>query len=224
MNSIHEKISKTKKIVQEAVTKFGTREIALAWKGGKDTTTLMHIILTMYDGLIPFRVMFNDTTLEFKEVYDYIEKMTKQWNLQLLVVKHDERELSEYHSTENEERKKELSRIMKIHSLNKALVKYKLKGYMLGIRWDEHPARANEKYFSPRENHIRIHPLLHFTEKDIWEYIKLFNVPYLELYDKGYRSIGEKPFTKKASGKSERSGREQEKEEMMGKLRQMGYW
>ncbi|OGH11911.1 MAG: hypothetical protein A2857_05665 [Candidatus Levybacteria bacterium RIFCSPHIGHO2_01_FULL_36_15] len=224
MNSIHEKIAKSKAIVKKTVRLYGTNSIAIAWKGGKDTTTLMHIILTMYDGKIPFKVMFNDTTLEFKQVYKFINQVSELWNLNMLVVKHSNEKLKEYHKTKNKERGKELSRIMKIDSLNRALKIHKLKGYMLGIRWDEHPARAFEKYFSKRPDHIRIHPLLHFTESDIWQYIKLFNVPYLKLYDKGYRSIGEKPFTKKAQGTSERSGREPEKEELMEKLRQMGYW
>lgn len=70
---------------------------------------------------------------------------------------------------------------------------------------------------------MRIHPLLEFTEKDIWDYIKNFGVPYLKLYDQGYRSIGEKPFTKKTKS-TERSGREKDKEKIMGRLRDMGYW
>ena len=58
---------------------------------------------------------------------------------------------------------------------------------------------------------MRIHPLLHFTEKDIWKYIKNQKIPYVSLYDKGYRSLGEKEFTKPAaSGGGERSGRQKD--------------
>ena len=72
---------------------------------------------------------------------------------------------------------------------------------------------------------MRIHPILHFSEKDIWEYTKHFGVPYVDLYDKGYRSLGEKPFTKPVpAGGNERSGREREKEELMQRLRKLGYW
>ena len=221
--TLQDKIAKTKKILKQAEKKYGINHIAIAWKGGKDTTTLMHIILTMYNGVIPYRVMFNDTTLEFPQMYKFIEKVAHQWNLKLLIERHSELDLANYKKARGLALKEEISRIAKINSLKRALKKYKLKGYMLGIRRDENPARKNEKYFSPRPDHIRIHPLLDFTEEDIWRYIKLFNVPYSPLYDKGYRSIGEKPFTKK-SGTTERSGREQDKEKMMEKLRQMGYW
>lgn len=223
MQALRKKIIKTKKILKQAEKKYGFENIALAWKGGKDTTTLMHIILCMYDGVIPYRVMFNDTTLEFPQMYKFIEKVAHQWNLNLLVERHSDEDLANYHKARGMALKEEISRRAKINSLNRALEKYKLKGYMLGIRRDENPARKNEKYFSPRPNHIRIHPLLDFTEEDVWNYIRLFNVPYSPLYDKGYRSIGEKPFTRRSKD-GERSGREQNKEKMMEKLRQMGYW
>ncbi len=221
--TLQDKIAKTKKILKQAEKKYGFNDIAIAWKGGKDTTTLMHIILTMHNGIIPYKVMFNDTTIEFPQMYKFIEKVAHQWNLNLLIERHSDKDLSNYKNARGIALKEEISRIAKINSLNRALGKYKLKGYMLGIRRDENPARKNEKYFSPRPNHIRIHPLLDFTEEDVWTYIRLFNVPYSPLYDQGYRSIGEKPFTKKSSG-NERSGREQNKEKMMEKLRQMGYW
>lgn len=223
MQTLQEKIFNTKKILKKAEKKYGFENIALAWKGGKDTTTLMHIILCMYNGVVPYRVMFNDTTIEFPEMYRFIEKVAHQWNLNLIVERHSDEDLINYHKARGITLKEEISRRAKINSLNRALEKYNLKGYMLGIRRDENPARRNEKYFSPRPGHIRIHPLLDFSEDDVWKYIKLFNVPYSPLYDKGYRSIGEKPFTKK-SKQGERSGREQNKEKMMEKLRQMGYW
>ena len=79
--TLQDKITKTKKILKQAEKKYGINHIAIAWKGGKDTTTLMHIILTMYNGVIPYRVMFNDTTLEFPQMYKFIEKVAHQWNL-----------------------------------------------------------------------------------------------------------------------------------------------
>ena len=150
MQTLQEKITNTKRVLKQAEKKYGFKNIALAWKGGKDTTTLMHIILCMYDGVIPYRVMFNDTTLEFPQMYKFIEKVAHQWNLKLLIERHSDEDLTNYHRARGMALKEEISRRAKINSLNRALEKYKLKGYMLGIRRDENPARANEKYFSPR--------------------------------------------------------------------------
>ena len=147
-------------------------------------------------------------------------------------------------------------------------------GVIVGVRADEEGSRSKERYFSPRDKnndwdigdqppefwgqyktdfapgtHIRIHPLLDWTELDVWEYIRRENVPVVSLYfDRGegkrYRSLGCWPCTNPVestaknlddiieelkSGKfaniAERSGRAQDKEDGGGleELRKDGY-
>ncbi len=147
-------------------------------------------------------------------------------------------------------------------------------GVIVGVRSDEEGSRSKERYFSPRDKnndwdvadqppelwnqyktefapgtHVRIHPLLDWTELDIWEYILKENIPVVSLYfDQGqgirYRSLGCAPCTKpvestaqsveeivaelkdgKFSNIAERSGREQDKEDGGGleDLRRDGY-
>lgn len=147
-------------------------------------------------------------------------------------------------------------------------------GVIVGVRSDEEGSRSKERYFSPRdkkndwnigdqppefwnqyktdfapETHVRIHPLLDWTELDLWEYIQRENIPIVSLYfDRGegkrYRSLGCWPCTltvdstastideiveELRSGKfaniAERSGRAQDKEDGGGleELRKDGY-
>ncbi len=147
-------------------------------------------------------------------------------------------------------------------------------GVIVGVRSDEEGSRSKERYFSPRDKnndwdiagqppefwnqyktdfeqgtHVRIHPLLDWTELDIWEYIEREHIPTVSLYyDQGdgtrYRSLGCWPCTKPISSNSqnvqeiilelktgqlsniaERSGREQDKEDGGGleALRRDGY-
>lgn len=147
-------------------------------------------------------------------------------------------------------------------------------GVIVGVRADEEGSRSKERYFSPRDKqndwnvgdqppelwnqfktdfspgtHIRIHPLLDWTELDIWKYIERENIPITNLYfdngkGKRYRSLGCYPCTTPVestaktvkdiiveleSGKfaniAERSGREQDKEDGGGleTLRREGY-
>jgi sulfate adenylyltransferase subunit 2 len=147
-------------------------------------------------------------------------------------------------------------------------------GVIVGARADEEGSRSKERYFSPRDTHsewdvaeqppelwnqfntdfapgthIRIHPLLDWTELDIWEYIERENIPIISLYfDQGlgkrYRSLGCAPCTgpvdstartvpeiieELKSGKfaniAERSGRQQDAEDGGGleTLRREGY-
>jgi len=147
-------------------------------------------------------------------------------------------------------------------------------GVIVGARSDEEGSRSKERYFSPRDKrsdwavgdqppelwnqfktdfapgtHIRIHPLLDWTELDIWEYIGQENIPITSLYfDRGkgerYRSLGCYPcttpvqstaknvqeiVTELKTGKfvniAERAGRAQDKEDGGGleTLRREGY-
>ena len=147
-------------------------------------------------------------------------------------------------------------------------------GVIVGARADEEGSRSKERYFSPRNQqsswdvgdqppefwnqyktefapgtHLRIHPLLDWTELNIWEYIERENIPTVSLYyDHGtgirYRSLGCGPCTKSVdstatnvqeiivelkTGKfaniAERSGRAQDKDDGGGleTLRRDGY-
>lgn len=147
-------------------------------------------------------------------------------------------------------------------------------GVIVGARADEEGSRSKERYFSPRDKnndwdiaeqppefwnqyktdfapgtHVRIHPLLDWTELDIWEYIKRENIEMVSLYfDQGdgkrYRSLGCMPCTNpvestaknvdeiieelktgKFANIAERSGRAQDKEDGGGleELRKDGY-
>ncbi|MCM2325693.1 MAG: sulfate adenylyltransferase subunit CysD [Candidatus Woesearchaeota archaeon] len=99
--------------------------------------------------------------------------------------------------------------------------------------------------FGKDTQHVRIHPLLHWSELDIWEYIKKENIPVAKLYyskeGKRYRSIGCEPCCSpvasnacdinniidelKTTKTKERSGRAQDKEDEynMQRLRSLGY-
>jgi phosphoadenosine phosphosulfate reductase len=125
--------------------------------------------------------------------------------------------------------------LLKTAPINKTITDRNIQALFTGIRWDEHGARENESYFSEREipPHTRVHPILHFSERDIWNINFALDIPYNDLYERGYRSIGTKSGTVKSSNMpaweqdlentSERLGRSKEKEKMMEQLRVWGY-
>ncbi|MBI5449689.1 phosphoadenosine phosphosulfate reductase family protein [Candidatus Gottesmanbacteria bacterium] len=224
MNSLDKKIAISQDVILKAYKKYGCT-LAVAWTGGKDSTVLLDLVRNVFKGKIPFPVMFNDSTMEFEEIYSFIEKITQQWSLRLHVVKHLKNDIKQFYKLPTMKEKEQFSRQMKIHAIDHALHRYHYKGFFVAIRWDEHASRSHEAYISRRSDHIRFHPILHFTEKDIWNYIKSKNIPYVPLYDHGYRSLGEKPFTRPSKdGEGERSGRESGKEIIMEQLRDLGYW
>jgi phosphoadenosine phosphosulfate reductase len=130
--------------------------------------------------------------------------------------------------------------LMKTVVFNEFLERNKIKGIFQGLRWDEHPARFNDEYFEYKEGgflvpeHTRIRPILHFTEKDLWDTYAAFKIPYCVLYEKGYRSLGAKTtsqisvegvpaWEQDLENTEERAGRRQDKERAMERMRKLGY-
>ena len=220
---LKKKIEKSEKVIKKALKRF-KNECGLAWTGGKDSMVMLDMVRRIAGKNLP-PVMFIDHQLHFKETYEFVGKMKKKWGLDLIVAT-DKGTLKKIKEEKNLKKKREIARVFKIKCIEKTVKDKKWKALFAAIRWDEHPARSQEKHFSSRDDHTRIHPVLHFTEKDIWAYIKKFNLPSNPLYDKGYRSLGEAPFTKPVKDKSlpERAGREKDKEKIMERLRALGYF
>jgi len=221
VQTLEEKTVKSIGIICDAERIYGKNKVWIAWTGGKDSGILLHLVKTAYDGKIPFKVLNIDTSLKFKEIYDFRDRMVREWDLDLVILTNE----AAAKIVKTSRGAEDCCYNLKIKMLNHGIRKYGIKALMTGIRWDEQRARANEKYFSEREDHIRVNPILHFTENDIWEYIRGNNVSYCTLYDKGYRSLGCVPCTTPNFFEGpERGGRDQDKEAFMYRLRSRGYF
>ena len=65
---------------------------------------------------------------------------------------------------------------------------------MTGVRWAEsnrrRQRRMNEVCVKSPLRRVLFHPILDWSERDVWEYIKTYNVPYCRLYDEGFTRLG----------------------------------
>ena len=258
-----EKEQKSIYIIREANEKF--KKVGILWSVGKDSTTIIHLVKKAFFGQVPFPVIHVDTSFKFPEMIEFRDKLTKEWGLNLLVAQ-NKKALAE--GTNHTKGRLECCGALKTKGLKQFLQKEGFDAILVGIRRDEHGIRAKERYFSPRDkefrwdpknqppelwdfysslgqehDHIRVHPILHWTEQDVWEYIKQENIPVNPLYfakdGHRYRSLGCAPCTMPVNSNadtiekiieelgttkvSERSGRDQDKEYMMEKLRALGY-
>ena len=224
INNIHLewKIKESKKVIR-ATHKRWSKTAGVAFTGRKDSTVLMHLILDVTKGGLP--AMFIDHGLHFDETIENLEILEKLWKLKIIRVT-DKDLMKKLTDTKNKRSKVKIVTQLKIQVIRNTIKEQKWKALYTAIRWDEQYSRRNEVYISKRLDHFRIHPILHWTEKDIWDYIRMNNIPYISLYDEGYRSIGERIFTKKSSEYSigERSGRDKDKEIVMDRLRKLGYF
>ncbi len=256
-------------ILREAFKKF--ERLAMLWSIGKDSTVLLWLARKAFFGRVPFPLVHVDTTYKIPSMIEFRDKLCRDWNLQLVVVGNEEalREGRTY--PKGKATRVECCGALKTDALKAVLEKHDFTGVIAGVRRDEEPTRAKERYFSPRDKnmewnvedqppelwdefktdfesgtHVRIHPLLHWTELNIWEYIERENIPVIPLYfanagGERYRSIGCHPCTfpiksnartvreiieeLRTTGTPERSGRAQdmEGEDAFEKLRRDGY-
>lgn len=106
------------------------------------------------------------------------------------------------------ELRKQCCGIRKVEPLNRAL-KGK-KAWVTGMRRSQSPDRANLAFEEQDNDHgmVKFNPLADWSEKEVWEYIRTHNVPYNELHNKFYPSIGCAPCTRSvAMGEDVRAGR-----------------
>lgn len=59
-----------------------------------------------------------------------------------------------------------------------------------GVRWEESSNRSKQSMVGFWKKKIMVRPIIDFTDEEIWEYIHKYNLPYCELYDKGWDRIG----------------------------------
>jgi phosphoadenosine phosphosulfate reductase len=106
------------------------------------------------------------------------------------------------------ELRKECCKIRKVQPLKRAT--QGKKAWITGLRRQQSPTRTDlkiEEWDADFGMH-KFNPLLDWTHADIWSYVKQNDVPYSELHDKGYPSVGCAPCTRAiAVGEDIRAGR-----------------
>jgi len=261
--NLDEKIEYSKKVIRDSIERFDCDKITIAWTGGKDSTTLLWLFKNVcHDLSVPMpKCMFIDEGDVFDEIMEIVEKLKVEWKLNVVICKNNDisdkagslggivkvKDLSE----RNKEELKKINfdgdefpfepesyvgnHLMKTVPMKAFIEDNGIKSLATAIRWDEQEARIAESYFSPRNNpeHTRIHAILHFKERDIWDNIHKNSIPFCKLYYQGFRSLGARCSTKKFSdipaweqdleNTTERGGRGQDKEAIMGQLRDLGY-
>lgn len=226
MSYVQPKIDSAEKIIRSAIDRFD--KIAIGFSGGTDSLVVLNMALP-FMWSIP--VVFVDTNYQFPETYAYIDKIEKEWNLNMTRVKAPARldQMVEVYGDENEDFYFNCCLHHKISPMMKAIKELQLDAFMVGIRGVEHPTRAEEAPFSYKPNlnppHWRVHPILDWTQQDVIDYSLLFSLPLNPMYAKGYTSLGCMHCTKPnvEPGAHERAGRARGRELIKRKMKEEGY-
>lgn len=204
-------------ILREAYKKIG--DIAMLWSLGKDSNVMVWLARKAFFGHVPFPVVHVDTGKKFPEMYAFREHYAKEWDLNLITG-----DCPPVEQIDPSLPPAARSAARKTAGLKALIEKHGWRGIIAGIRRDEEAIRAKERVFSPRSEdsrwdfrnqpaefwdqfntdfppgtHVRIHPLLAWTELDVWRYIRRENIPVVPLYfsraGRRYRSLGDHDIT-----------------------------
>jgi sulfate adenylyltransferase subunit 2 len=252
-------------ILREAFRKV--EKLALLWSIGKDSNVMVWLARKAFFGRVPFPVVHIDTSYKLPEMIEFRDRMAREWGLDLIV---GQNTAALAQGMSHAQGRVTCCSALKTEGLKAVVARHGFTGIIAGIRRDEEGTRAKERVFSPRaENaewnfrdqppefwnyfntefpagvHLRIHPLLHWTELDVWRYARREGIPMVDLYfarnGRRYRSLGCGPCTGTVASKAadidqiiaelegtriaERAGRaqDQEAEDAFERLRAGGY-
>ncbi len=198
-------------LIREAYHYF--KNICMPWSMGKDSNVLIWLSKKAFCGHIPYPLLHIDTTYEFPEMLAYRDWAVKYHGLNLIVKINEDARAGRgdyaqrgaigYDTTDPVTVTHELKTV----ALQQVMAENKWDALITGIRRDEDPTRAKERYFSPRTKdfewdykdqppefwnqfttscapgeHVRVQALLDWSERDIWMYIQREGIPIPKMY------------------------------------------
>lgn len=206
LNTLFEKAGPDK-ILRWVVDTYGDSAV-LSTGFGASGIVLMHQLSLVKPGGIAF---YLDTDLLFEETYELIDRIRERMDLQLVQVRPDltvEEQAAEYGEKLWETRPDQCCYLRKVLPLQKFLADKS--AWITGIRRDQSETRRETKIFEFDQDFrvLKVNPLASWSEEEVWSYIRINDLPYNELHDKGYPSIGCRPCTRPVSdGEDLRAGR-----------------
>ncbi len=191
-------------IIREVAAEF--ENPVMLYSIGKDSSVMVRLAEKAFaPGKVPFPLMHIDSRWKFKEMIEFRDNYAKQYGWNLIVESNEEGYAAGVGPFTHGS--KVHTDLMKTKALLDALAKHKFDAAFGGARRDEEKSRAKERIFSFRDKFnqwdpknqrpelwdiynskihkgesIRVFPLSNWTELDIWQYIRLENIPIVPLY------------------------------------------
>jgi len=202
-----------RKILKQALSEFD--RIAISFSGAEDVV-LIDIAHSIRKDVQVFSL---DTGRLHPETYRFIDRVREHYGIAIDVVSPDgeavrklvkEKGLFSFYKDDHQE----CCGIRKIQPLRRKL--HEVDAWITGQRKDQSPGtragipvvQQDLAFARPGETLTKFNPLANWTSQDVWDYIRGNNLPYNELHDRGFISIGCEPCTKPVGpGQHEREGR-----------------
>ncbi|WP_428240354.1 phosphoadenylyl-sulfate reductase [Gynuella sp.] len=226
MKTTHEHITEQSEALKDAdpreILHYALAEvdkIAISFSGAEDVVLIDLAQRAAKKLNKRLQVFTLDTGRLHSETYEFIEKVRQHYDIDLEILSPDAEKLQAFVKQKGlfsffEDGHKECCGIRKIEPLRKKLVQ--LDGWITGQRRDQSPStrshadviELDEAFGTEEKPLVKFNPLANWSSKQVWEYIRMFDVPYNTLHERGFISIGCQPCTRPVlPNQHEREGR-----------------
>jgi len=199
-------------IVAWASERFGDR-ITLASSFGAEDMVLIDLIAKSKAGP---RIFLLDTGRLHQETYDVVEAARQRYGLTIDVYAPATEALEALVREQgpngfygSREAREACCHVRKVEPLGRALAD--VDAWITGQRRAQSPTRSLLPYAERDSAHgaiLKLNPLIHWSEDQVWDYLRAHDVPVNALHAKGFPSIGCAPCTRAiAPGEDIRAGR-----------------
>jgi phosphoadenosine phosphosulfate reductase len=186
------------RIVSWAAAQFGN-ELVMTSSFGAESALLLHMAHQAVPGI---RVIMIDTGYLFPETWQHMEALRQRLNLNVWTyrTKNDPIAWLHHNGEENPNWRKDVDACCaanKNEPMNRAMGELAPKAWLRGIRRNQSESRRDAQFvnWSTRYKCYAISPLLNWTSREIFGYMKKHDLPYHPLYEQGYASIGCNPLS-----------------------------
>ncbi|MFC4322771.1 phosphoadenylyl-sulfate reductase [Litchfieldia salsa] len=208
VSNLNQSVKDYFQLLKWTYTTYGDEDVVYACSFGAEGMVLIDLI---YKVKKDARIVFLDTGLHFKETYKLIDQVKSRYPKLKIELKKPNLTLLEQKNQYGDELWKSrpdlCCQIRKVEPLKEVLSDNL--AWVSGLRKDQSPARKHLQFINKDEKFklVKICPLIEWTWDDVWTYIHLNNLPYNELHDKNYPSIGCEPCTQPVFDDNLRGGR-----------------
>jgi len=165
---------------------------------GIQAAVMLHLV-TAQQADIP--VVLTDTGYLFPETYQFIDQLTEQLNLNLKVYRaalspawQEARFGQLWQSAEGI---KQYNQLNKVEPMQRALAELNVGSWFTGLRRSQSSSRADKDIIEISRGVVKIQPIIDWSNKDVFYYLKQHGLSYHPLWEHGYVSVGDTHSTRK---------------------------
>lgn len=160
---------------------------------GIQSAVLLHLVASRRQD-IP--VVFIDTGFLFPETLEFVENLTKRLDLNLKTYRPElgaENLIAQHGKLweQGVEGLEKYNRIVKVEPLERALSDLQPQAWFSGLRRSQSRGRAQRNVIEETRGMWKVYPVIDWSDRDVYQYLKKHELPYHPLWENGYTSVGD---------------------------------